>query len=186
LAVEFLGLTAINTAVEFWRYNEDKHYRQSLIPVKRGKKRKFNGAPMWLALLTGAFYIVLVLFVNALLDIGHSSDVQIVSKAGLSLLSVVSGVIIALRASHSRRTTPKKRVQRGSGAKTTEVPAETKPVQIKTKEDYFAANQSRNGQGHIPAKTLMSEHGIPKSTAFQWQKEWLDANPSSNPKPSLN
>jgi hypothetical protein len=104
-AVEFLGLSAINTAVEFWRYNEDKHYRQSLRrAVSRRKSRKFNGAPFYVALFTGVFYIVVVLTVNAILDVGKEPIQNTAAKALLSLLSVDAGIIIAIRASHSRRT----------------------------------------------------------------------------------
>ena len=97
LAVEFLGLSAINTSVEFWRYNEDKKYRQSLrIQVtKKAKKgkRKFQGAPLFFAILTGLFYISIVLIVNAILDIGTADVVHIIAKALLSLLSRIAFTI---------------------------------------------------------------------------------------------
>ena len=176
LAVEFLGLSAINTSVEFWRYNEDKKYRQSLRiqattkKAKRGK-RKFQGAPLFFAILTGLFYISIVLIVNAILDIGTADVVHIIAKALLSLLSVVAGVIIALRASHSRRLigTPKVRLESHGG---------TQSSPIKSYQDYTRLNESRNGDGPISAETLMSQYGIARATAFRWQHDYRESHPN--------
>lgn len=77
-------------------------------------------------------------------------------------------------------------VQAKPKAVQTESSPKPKAVRIETKEDYFKANESRNGQGHIPAGELMSQYGISKSRAFAWQKEWLSANPSSDSKQSID
>jgi hypothetical protein len=54
-----------------------------------------------LALLTGGFYLLTVLTVNAMLD--NSQSVYRLAKTLLSSLSVCAGVVLALRAGHVRR-----------------------------------------------------------------------------------
>jgi hypothetical protein len=90
-AVEFLGLSAVHTAVTFWQWN-DHH--------------KIERAPFWFALGAGLFYVLIVLTVNAALDIWRGNEgVKILAHALLSLLSVDAAVIIAIRAQHARRLT---------------------------------------------------------------------------------
>lgn len=90
-AVEFLGLSAVHTAVTFWQWN-DAH--------------KIERAPFWFAFGAGLFYVVIVLTVNAALDIWQGAAwVNILAHALLSLLSVDAAVIIAIRAQHARRLT---------------------------------------------------------------------------------
>src|SRR5512147_1917776 len=64
LAVEFLGLAAVSTAVEFWNYNDAlsarKAARVQLLKgedKKRAKERRVVGAPFKLAAGSGLFYI---------------------------------------------------------------------------------------------------------------------------------
>jgi len=88
ICVETLGLSSIQTAVSFWQWNDNKQ--------KADPK-----APVLLAILTGGFYLLTVLTVNAMLD--NSPGVYRLAKALLSSLSVCAGVILALRAGHARR-----------------------------------------------------------------------------------
>ena len=88
-AVEFLGLSAVHTAVTFWQWN-DAH--------------KIERAPFWFAFGAGLFYVVIVLTVNAALDIWRGNEgVKILAHGLLSLLSVDAAIIIAIRAQHARR-----------------------------------------------------------------------------------
>src|SRR5512139_1584955 len=88
-AVEFLGLSAVHTAVTFWQWN-DNH--------------KTERAPFWIAFGAGLFYVAIVLTVNAALDIWQGEQwVNILAHALLSLLSVDAAIIIAIRAQHARR-----------------------------------------------------------------------------------
>ena len=92
-AVEFLGLSTVYTAVTFWQWN-DSH--------------KSEKAPLWVAVASGAFYVAIILTVNAMLEIfDYSKDVKILSHALLSLLSVDAAIVIALRAQHARRLSDK-------------------------------------------------------------------------------
>jgi pilus assembly protein TadC len=86
--VELLGLATINTAFEFWSYNQDKRQRD-------GK------APVVLAMGIAVFYLSVVLTVNTMLD--QSPAIYRIAKALLSSLTIAGGVIIALRAGHSKR-----------------------------------------------------------------------------------
>jgi uncharacterized membrane protein YidH (DUF202 family) len=84
--VEVLGITAVSTAIKFWRHN--KHYKDDK-----------NKAPFWLAVAVYAFYILVVISVNVILEIvaGTRGGWVILSIALFSLLSVPSGVLISIR-----------------------------------------------------------------------------------------
>lgn len=86
--VELLGLSAVFTAFQFFDYNESK-------------KVSWQGAPARVAFVVVAFYLVVVLTVNVLLD--DAPVIYLVAKGLLSTLSVCGAVVIALRAQHARR-----------------------------------------------------------------------------------
>ena len=88
--VEVLGMTSISTAIRFWRHNQKY-------------KSDANRAPFALALFTYAFYIVIVLAVNVLLEVysGTRSNAIILAIALFSLLSVPSGVLISIRSQYA-------------------------------------------------------------------------------------
>jgi hypothetical protein len=88
--VEVLGITAVSTAIRFWRNNQ---------LYKADKER----APFWLAVGVYAFYILIVLAVNVILEIvaGARSGWVIFSIGLFSLLSVPSGILISIRAQYT-------------------------------------------------------------------------------------
>jgi hypothetical protein len=88
VVVECLGLSAISTAVSFWDWNDTKG---KLAPR----------APVLLAIITAAFYMVVVLTVNVILD--GAGFTERLAKALLSSMSIIGGMIIAIRAQHARR-----------------------------------------------------------------------------------
>jgi hypothetical protein len=88
LCVETLGLSSIQTAVSFWQWNDSK-------------SKSDRQAPVFLAVLTGGFYLTTVLVINAMLDV--SPGVYRLAKDLLPSLNVRAGVILALRAGHVRR-----------------------------------------------------------------------------------
>jgi len=165
-AVEFLGLTTISTTLEFWKYNQDK-------------RKSDNSAPFVVALLTGVFYVVIILTVNAMLELNQSLEVKVAAKAMLSLLSVVAAVIIALRSQHRRRLKEiadekaQRRAERQKSSSQGDLGVSTGSP-IKTYADYVRFSESRNGDGPITAEMLIAEHGIPRSTAFRWQKAYRE------------
>ena len=88
--VEVLGITAVSTAIRFWRNNT----------IYKSEKEK---APFWLAVGVYVFYIVIVLSVNVLLEIvsGVRSGAVIWAIGLFSLLSVPSGILISIRAQYT-------------------------------------------------------------------------------------
>lgn len=87
---EVLGITAVSTAIRFWRNNQI---------YKSDKER----APFWLAVGVYCFYIVIVLSVNVILEIvsGARTGWVIFSIGLFSLLSFPSGVLISIRAQYT-------------------------------------------------------------------------------------
>ncbi|CAG0934324.1 hypothetical protein TFLX_03427 [Thermoflexales bacterium] len=154
LVVECLGLAAIYTATQFWDYNDAKATEKEnrLVGMSQKarmlarKKRQRNAPFKWAALAMG-FYIVVILTVNAALEMEVTQTgftVKVFSNALLSLLSVIAGLIIALRSQHRRRLEKFARVREAAGRlafsprKTTQEPVEetqksaevTQPAQI--------------------------------------------------------
>ena len=155
-AVEFLGLSAVHTAVTFWQWN-DGH--------------KVERAPFWFAFGAGLFYVGIVLTVNAALDIWRDSEgVKIVAHALLSLLSVDAAVIIAIRAQHARRLNERdevrqerRKLRQGSGDAT-----ETRHDATEITRDQFVTAWRANGHKSIAA--LAHELGVKERTAQRWVK----------------
>ena len=85
--VEVLGVTAVSTAIRFWQWNSNH-------------SNKADRAPFVLAVFTYAFYIVITLSVNVLLEVyAQDRDPAVIWAIGLfSLLSIPSGVLISIRA----------------------------------------------------------------------------------------
>lgn len=85
--VEALGITAVSTAIRFWRNNT----------LYKSQQEK---APFWLAVGVYVFYIAVVLTVNVLLEVtaGERSGTVILAIGLFSLLSFPSGVLISIRA----------------------------------------------------------------------------------------
>lgn len=85
--VEVLGVTAVSTAIRFWQWNNNH-------------SNKAERAPFWLAVGTYAFYILVVLSVNVILEVyaGKHAPAVIWAIGLFSLLSIPSGVLISIRA----------------------------------------------------------------------------------------
>ena len=85
--VEALGITAVSTAIRFWKNNT----------MYKSQQEK---APFWLAVGVYVFYIAVVLTVNVILEIsaGTRSGTVILAIGLFSLLSFPSGVLISIRA----------------------------------------------------------------------------------------
>jgi hypothetical protein len=171
-AVEFLGLSAVHTAVTFWKWNDN---------------RKTGRAPTLAAIGAGAFYVVIVLTVNAALDIWRDNEyVKIFAHGLLSLLSVDAALIIAMRSSHARMVRDdvdereRRRIERIE-AKKHEL--EARQAELKAKEDANQrerdANETRTmtrekfvtlwqSNGHKSISALAKEMGVNPRTAQKW------------------
>lgn len=87
LAVEFVGLAAVHTTLEFWQWNNENEQK----------------APVYLAAIAAFFYVITVLTVNALLELQTGVNVRVFAKAMLSTLTLPAALIIGLRAMHTQR-----------------------------------------------------------------------------------
>ncbi len=193
LAVEFLGLAAVSTAVEFWNYNDAlsarKEARVQLLKgedKKRAKERRVVGAPFQLAAGSGLFYIVVILTVNVLLDWGKPFP-QVAANVLLSLLAVPAAVIIAIRSQHRRKLADAKRkpvsvTESGTvgGGRRPSVKesvaeedpaAEEMPVRPTTYAEYVQSAAERNGSGPLTTPQLLAL-GVGRSSAYEWPKKY--------------
>jgi hypothetical protein len=96
MTVEVLGISTINTALNFWTWNREKN-------------KTDKAAPTWVALLAAGFYITVVITVNVMLDGG--TDLEKTAKGLISSLSVVAAITLALRSQHSRRVVETKQAK---------------------------------------------------------------------------
>lgn len=140
ICVETLGLSSIQTAVSFWQWND-------------AKQKADPKAPVVLAILTGGFYLATVLTVNAMLD--NSPGVYRLSKALLSSLSVCAGVILALRAGHSRRVYETEQVRLERKAERKAARAERKAAQ-KASESISPFQPVLSGNGNGTRKAVLT------------------------------
>ncbi len=168
-AVEFLGLSAVHTAVTFWQWN-DTH--------------KLERAPFWFAFGAGLFYVVIVLTVNAALDIWPGDAwVKILAHGLLSLLSVDAAVIIAIRAQHARRLSEREEARQERRAARQDANKGKGGANIREQnanETRTDANETRTpatreefvtawrANGHHTIAALAAELGVKPRTAQKW------------------
>ncbi|CAG1013541.1 hypothetical protein ANRL4_04964 [Anaerolineae bacterium] len=191
VVVECLGLAAINTAVSFWQYNDEKKIRSenALLNLDRkgrdkARRRKQVSAPFKVAVGIGAFYIGVILLFNGLLDVAsynfQLTAIQWATVAGnvmLSLLSLPGGLIIAIRSQHARR------MVEAETKRTARMGANGREQYANTYEQY--ANEARTGankvtreifvtqwqaNGHKSIAALANELGVNPRTAQKWVK----------------
>ena len=156
--IETLGLSSIQTTVAFWNYNQ---VRSSSAPY----------APVWLAVIASAFYLVVVISANVLIEIYPGSSILV--KALLSSLSVCGGVIIAMRAGQARRER-RAEVERQERR-------EMRRVQAVQLAPQFAPQvQAKNNWHNLPRETkeairsmtapeIMQSFGVSERTAQYWR-----------------
>ena len=88
LVIEFLGLATISTSTVFWKHNQ----RYS---------SKENQAPLWIALGTFVFYLIVILTVNVVLSWQVYNVEELVAITLLTSLSVPAAVTIAVRSQYA-------------------------------------------------------------------------------------
>jgi uncharacterized membrane protein YhaH (DUF805 family) len=111
--VEGLGLASVATAVRFFLYN--RRFK------KDAKTKNPNKAPFWAAMGVYAFYVVVVMLVNVIMEANNTSDSgrsgwTITAIALFSLLSFPSGLLVALRVGFAEMLEERASGRRGSGA----------------------------------------------------------------------
>ena len=169
--VEVLGITSVSTAIRFYRHN------------LRYKDVK-NKAPFWLAVGTYAFYLVVVLLVNVILEIvANTRNGWVILSIGLfSLLSVPSGVLISIRTQFAEMLEERSRPAQPAPVYN----AETKTPVLRTKHasDYRdkilkILEQEYKRTGKVPApkeitSRLKLEHSKNKGFVSTLTKEWRE------------
>lgn len=134
LVVEFLGLATVATTFQLWDYNEEK-------------RKTDQNAPVWVAGGMAAFYLVVVLVVNVILD--NSDPTHRVAKGLLSSLSIVGAVTLAVRAQHARRL-----------------------ADIAEERDQRRKERQMKNSGNLPESSQGDDENLPKVTASysDWRK----------------
>lgn len=170
--VETLGMAAVSTAIRFWYHNQ------------RYKKSE-NKAPFWLAFGVYLFYLVIVIVVNVILEIvsGSRTGWIILAIALFTMLSIPSGVLIAIRAQFSEVLDG---IEAKYHKKTANQPVleggTYRPRSEKHASDYrdniiemLEAEYSRSGQV-LPPKAITSRlrltHSNNKGFVSNLTKEW--------------
>jgi Mn2+/Fe2+ NRAMP family transporter len=167
--VEFLGLSTVITATQFWDWNDSK-------------RKTDQGAPFWIAITAGAFYLAIIITINVLLD--SSTFLLRLSKALLSLLSIVAAVVIAIRSQHARRMAlveaekqekrqlrqerqeVKTPVKRAARSRKDKPPGDKSPVDWRTLS--LTERQTLHGLSTAEIKAIFP--GISDRTARDWKK----------------
>lgn len=110
--VEGLGLASVATAVRFFLYN--RRFK------KDAKTKNPNKAPFWAAMGVYAFYVVVVMLVNVIMEANSTAESgrsgwTITAIALFSLLSFPSGLLVALRVGFAEMLEERASARRGSG-----------------------------------------------------------------------
>jgi hypothetical protein len=95
LCIEFLGLAAVHTVFQLWEWNQTKRASDQIAPVS-------------MAIGVGVAYLVIILTVNAMLEVTGfdtwtwQNVTHVLAKMLLSLLAAVSAFVLAIRSQHAR------------------------------------------------------------------------------------
>lgn len=123
IALEFVGLAAVHTVLEFVTWNKNKGHEEK--------------APTWVAVIAAIFYVVVVLTVNATLELNPGDiHVAVFARGALSLLSLPAALIVGVRAQHARRQEGEKEEQifeMGEVSKDNELKREIKRIKAQQK-----------------------------------------------------
>jgi hypothetical protein len=163
LTVEFIGLAGVHTAIQLWNYN-------------RTKNASDDPAPLWLAILAVAFYITIIIIVNAALDYARVARpdalpyVKILAVGLLSLLALNSALIVALRASQNdrlaqveKRKADRKAVRKVTGKLPGNITVTSEDWRKVSKSEYAFISQASTEE-------ICSRFGVSDRTARNWRK----------------
>jgi positive regulator of sigma E activity len=169
--VEALGMTSVSTAIRFWRNNQRYTSAQ-------------NKAPFKLAILVYAFYIVIVLSVNVILEMvaGTRGGWIILSIALFTMLSFPSGVLISIRAQYSEmledRAAPKQKQgnqsepQQAQGKQRTRRASEFKQQMITMLDQEYSTNNRVLELTEITSR-LRLDHSNSKGFVSTVRSNWM-------------
>lgn len=89
IVAEGLGLVTIHTTYQMW--------------ITNARAQSEDREPTIIAALSSGFYLAVIIVINVILEVGHTEPVKIIAKALISMISVVAGVVLALRTRHAVR-----------------------------------------------------------------------------------
>lgn len=172
--VETFGLVAVTTAIKFYYHNAKYASAQ-------------NKAPFVPALLTYVFYVAIVITVNVILEVvsGSRSGAVILTIALFSLLSIPSGVLIAIRTQYSQvleAIEERYSKGKGGGSKPEQVPSPSGAYSQKPASHYrdkitamLEAEYSKSKNVLTPKQItsrLKIDHARNKGYVSTLTKEW--------------
>jgi len=161
LCIELLGLSAVQTAFSLWNYNQEKRLTD-------------RAAPLLIALMTGAAYLVVVMLLVLALD--EAPLAVKAARAGLASLSVVGAVVLALRASHSRRLAAiqaereERRQARQEKRLDAERPGKMDMEPLVYKDWRELPNSERYIVARLTTRQIQKRYKVPERTARHWRR----------------
>ena len=166
--IETIGLSAIQTAIFFWNFNQTKGVSTP-------------AAPFWLAVITAMFYLTVVISANVLIEVYPQSEILV--KALLSSLSVCGGVIIAMRAGQARRERKveiekqeRRELRKVQGV---QLAPQFAPLQVQTKYNWHNLPQDvKEAIRDMSAPEIVQSFGVSERTAQYWRSRNHNGNGS--------
>lgn len=172
LVIETIGLAGVHTLIQFLNWNKTRN-------------KTDPEAPMFLISLAVVVYVLIVISVNALLDLFSIYNpeampyVKIVVTALLSLLSLVSMLIVTLRAAQNDRVSKKqeKKLERSAAKDAGNLPEVSvkdagklpKVSQQVVKKDWrLTTHEERLEISKMTKKQLAVAYGLTQRTAENW------------------
>lgn len=186
VVVEFLGLVTVATTVQFFDYNgsvagmENKQRFQKKQNRQSRFLKKPYRAPVLPAGFTAAYYIVLILAVNILLDVNSNTTEKLI-KALLSTIGLVGTLTMALRSQHARKIaeirTKKEQISVARKLKFSERKLMKDPESFSPQPK--TSPSSRIDWRRLPAedrsliakmmpREIMDKYGIDERSAYNW------------------
>ena len=167
--VEFVGMSAVRTAFQFYDYNSSKTKLDGAAPVR------------W-AVGTAAYYLVVVLVLVVSLD-PSKNGWHVLGKALLSSMTIVGAIILALRGDHSRRIMTKEEAK---------VERQTARLMAKEIRNFPKVSESFGDWRRLPiavqeqvrdmtVEEIMVKFGTIERTAQNWKKYALDRGNGHHP-----
>jgi len=162
LAVETIGIAGVHTALQFWTWNKYKN-------------KSDNPAPLGLAVAAVLSYVVIIITVNASLDLARVSNpaalpyIEIFAIGLLSLLALNSALIVALRYGQSWRE--REKVERKEERKVNRKLTGNLPETSVSFDDFRQVPKTEYSYiAGASTSDICSRYGVTERTARNWRK----------------
>jgi hypothetical protein len=172
IVVELFGVVAMQTIIKFWQNNK-----------KYTSEKSENRAPLGLAIFAYAFYLIITLTVNVVLEIvaGTRGFWGILAIGLFSLLGIPSGILIAIRAQHKEIVDSRVKSRTGNAPVISipQIPSNrTKPASAFRAQMIDMLNQQYSKDGRILELTeitgkLKLDHATAKGFVSTLRTNWM-------------